>query len=467
MNAQVQPTESRALTLAERATAAINIDKTEQQLTELAASTTTIVEITNPAGYQQVHSARMTLKNQRVEIEKAGKQARDDANAFSRAVIAAEKKLLAIIEPEETRLHKLQLKWDADREAEKLAKTEAEKVRVAAIQERIKELRGNQSLTSLHASSLIADHIADLQKLPADKSFQEFQEQAVAAKAGGLERLQQILGAAEAREAEEKRLAEARAELEREKAEAKRIETIKARIERIKSFITDRLTTSSSSELIQAALSDAHDILVNDSYQEFREQAASAREAVISVLQQMLADRAAHEQEQARLKAEREENERIARERQAELDRQAEAQRKEREDFERQQREHAERFEAERNERERLLAEQLVTRDTAPHAAAPTTPSVVYGEITVGYVPLPVTAQPPSFADLQPGDRVSFDDAISAGKHDDLIDFTVTADGPTTDEIISTLMDQYDVTREVVVSWLISAVDELLDQVEA
>lgn len=51
-----------------------------------------------------VRENRITLKKARVEIEKAGKAYREDANAFLKKVLSKEKELIAIIEPEEVRL---------------------------------------------------------------------------------------------------------------------------------------------------------------------------------------------------------------------------------------------------------------------------------------------------------------------------------------------------------------------------
>jgi hypothetical protein len=77
---------------------------TKEKLTALAASSVRIVEITNKAGYQECHAARMALKTARVEIEKRGKDARADALAIQKAIIAKEKELVGLIEPEEQRL---------------------------------------------------------------------------------------------------------------------------------------------------------------------------------------------------------------------------------------------------------------------------------------------------------------------------------------------------------------------------
>lgn len=65
------------------------------------------VDLTNPFDDLQlakVKEARAELRSTRTAITKRGKELRDDALAFQRAVIATERDLVAIIEPEEDRL---------------------------------------------------------------------------------------------------------------------------------------------------------------------------------------------------------------------------------------------------------------------------------------------------------------------------------------------------------------------------
>src|SRR3954468_24680793 len=131
--------QSTALTVQQRASIALGASEHEKKLRELAKQSTEITVITNPAGYQQLHAARMVLKNERVALEKLGKSARDDATKFSKAVIEEEKRLIAIIEPEEKRLQGIQDEHDSRIERERMAKIEAEQKRVAEIQSRIND----------------------------------------------------------------------------------------------------------------------------------------------------------------------------------------------------------------------------------------------------------------------------------------------------------------------------------------
>ena len=136
------PNESKELTLPQRAAVALNAAEHERKLVELAAGAKAIVAITNAAGYQECHATRMALKRTRVEIERTGKAAREDAQAFSKAVIAEEKRLVGIIAGEEERLCDLQDAWDAKLEAEREAKRKAEQDRVDGIRAKIDAMRG-------------------------------------------------------------------------------------------------------------------------------------------------------------------------------------------------------------------------------------------------------------------------------------------------------------------------------------
>ena len=95
------------LTVQARAAVALGSSKAEAELVELASKSKAIIAITNNDGRTECHTAAMVAKDARVNIEKAGKAAREDATAFSKAVIAEEKRLVDLIAPEEKRLIEL------------------------------------------------------------------------------------------------------------------------------------------------------------------------------------------------------------------------------------------------------------------------------------------------------------------------------------------------------------------------
>ena len=63
-------------------------------------------------GYNKVKTARIELRNKRNQIAKAGKEMRDEANAFTKNVIAREKELIGIIEPIEETLKQEEGKYN-------------------------------------------------------------------------------------------------------------------------------------------------------------------------------------------------------------------------------------------------------------------------------------------------------------------------------------------------------------------
>jgi hypothetical protein len=214
------PRAPMALTVAERAAAVFTAIPSEDDLRELAKKSLTITAITNDDGKAQCYASRMVLKNTRLAIARVGEVGREDAVQTSKAIIAIQKARIAVISPEEDRLAAIQKTWDDRIAAEKEAEIQAEIARVNAIHERLAALRGNQLLTSTSGSALIEQHIADLWKLPADESFEEFRQIAADAKTAAISRLESLLTAAVAHETEQAKIKEERAELAKLREEA-------------------------------------------------------------------------------------------------------------------------------------------------------------------------------------------------------------------------------------------------------
>ncbi len=92
---------------------ALNIENFNPAIAELLAMAeeskqVTITDFEDPKQVEAVRQQRIKLKNVRVQIEKKGKELRDDAVKFQKAVIAKENELVSIIEPEEERLKVLE-----------------------------------------------------------------------------------------------------------------------------------------------------------------------------------------------------------------------------------------------------------------------------------------------------------------------------------------------------------------------
>ncbi len=88
----------------------IVFDPTVEQLHAIVAATSAITatDLSDDTQLALVHDTRISLRDARVKIEKTGKALRADALKFQKDVIAREKELIGIIEPEESRLGALE-----------------------------------------------------------------------------------------------------------------------------------------------------------------------------------------------------------------------------------------------------------------------------------------------------------------------------------------------------------------------
>ena len=138
---QPAPEPTTDLSLPERAQIALKSSETEHKLVELSSAYKSITTITNKDGREECHSALMVIRNTRTAIERTAKAAREDATKFSKAVIAEENRLIAIISDEETRLAGIRDAWDQQKEIERKAAEEAERQRIEAIQNQIRDIK--------------------------------------------------------------------------------------------------------------------------------------------------------------------------------------------------------------------------------------------------------------------------------------------------------------------------------------
>lgn len=164
------------LTVQQRAAVALESSKAAAELLALAESSKGITAITNRAGREECHSAAMAAQKARTGIVQAGKSARDDATRFSKAVIAEEARLVAIIQPEESRLKELRDSWDEKEKAEKAAKAEAERLRVLEISQRIAlmKLAASNAAHFSVSSEGAAGILSAVEEIEIDSSFAEF-----------------------------------------------------------------------------------------------------------------------------------------------------------------------------------------------------------------------------------------------------------------------------------------------------
>lgn len=77
-----------------------------------AVSDLKIADVNDKEGYEIVSRARKDLAKLRTTLEKTGKAARDNANAFAKAVIAEEKRLISIPSALEEEYKKMEKAYD-------------------------------------------------------------------------------------------------------------------------------------------------------------------------------------------------------------------------------------------------------------------------------------------------------------------------------------------------------------------
>lgn len=217
---QATGTEIATLPVADRAMIALASTATEKHLHELVSNSKGILTVTSSDDRMEAHRAGMALKKARTTIKDKGKAAREDAQAFSKAVIAEEHRLIAIVEPEEERVLTLRDAFDAKVKAEK---EEAERKEAARVQGIKAQIAGILNLPAHSFGDSVADLEATLAELTAleitEAMFAEFAGDAAEAKATAMIGLSDLLSRARAAEAEAKRIEEERAELQRIQAE--------------------------------------------------------------------------------------------------------------------------------------------------------------------------------------------------------------------------------------------------------
>ena len=291
---EVGAAPTTALAPADRAALALESSKTEQHLMMLATKHASITVVKDKAGREQAHGAYIEVMRARTAVDKAAKEAREDATKFSRAVIAEAARLVAIVEPEEARLKAARDAWDEEQARIKAEAEAKERARVLAITERIAAIK---SYVVLANNCRTSERVADLQTKLAGVElldFEEFTDEAAMAHADATAHLHAVLTDRIAQEAEQARIkAEQEAEAARLKAE--REELARQRAE------ADALAKQQQAELAaQRAATEAEAKRVAD---EARAQAEAAEARVRAAAEEMAAQRAELERMRAELEA--------------------------------------------------------------------------------------------------------------------------------------------------------------------
>lgn len=284
-----------------------------------------VYDVSTTAGMTDAKAARAAIREPRYEIERIRKAAKAPILALGKKLDNEAARITRELEKLELPIDEA-IKAEEDRkELERQARIEAEQKRVADLQERLAELRGNRTLSATSGSKLIADHIEDLDRLAVDDSFQEFRQQAEDAKAAGLTWLRELHDSALAHEAEQARIKAEREELARlRKAEDERQAAERARLaeeERVARAAREAEAARQAEELRkQREAQEAENARVRAE----QEAAARAERARIAAEQKRLAEERAEfarQQEQARQAREAEEREKAEQARLANLKR--------------------------------------------------------------------------------------------------------------------------------------------------
>jgi hypothetical protein len=268
------------LTVVQRANVALDSKATEKRLTKLVKQSVAIQAITNNDGRAECHSAYMVLRNTRVELARTGKSARDDAQAFAKAVIKEEDRLIALISPEEKRLLELRDGYDEKCRLEEEERIAKEIARTAAIQARIAAIGNCLTGCEIKSSKEIETLIASINAIDiSDKAFEEFIDGAAQVKA-------------ETKIAMDKLLMDA---IEREDEEAARLEALaaeNARMEAVRKELRKEEEASAARMAAAKAELDAANALLEAQKAEMQRQMAEMNRQREEMAQQQEALRA-------------------------------------------------------------------------------------------------------------------------------------------------------------------------------
>lgn len=204
-------------------------DPNVEKLTNLVAESAGIVtvDINDALQIETVKKARIRLRDARVLIEKTGKSFREDAVKYQRDVLDKERSLIAIIEPEETRLKAF------EEEAKRQKELHLRKQQLPARMERLKTLEfvmteeavlAMDSVTfETHVNMLVADKQEAKRK--ADEKAAKEREEDIKRREDELKAGERKLEEEKkAREREELARTEERERIERQAKEKKELE---------------------------------------------------------------------------------------------------------------------------------------------------------------------------------------------------------------------------------------------------
>ena len=316
---------------------------------------------------QEVKGYRTALENKRKEIKApALERCRlidDEAKTITAALLEIEEPIDQQIKAEEAR-----------KEAEKAAKAEAERQRVAAIRTQIDTIRNHAAFAVGKSADAILKILSGVEGFEIGEDFQEFKPEAEQAKAETLDKIKALHEAQVQHESEQARIAAERAELTRlrAEAEAREREAAAARAEQERKDREARAEQERKDREAREAVE--------------REQAAK-----------LAAERAAHEAELRKQREAQEAELKAQREAQAKADAQARAEREAEE----------KRLAAERAEIARQQAEAKTKADAEAAKKS-----------AIERLPLVINAAFPDIADFFKWFKATYPDAVAGWQED-------------------------------------------------
>jgi len=176
----------------------------------------TIDDLDDKEQFDAVHSARMVVKNKRVEIEKERKSLKADALAWGKLVDTKAKEIFAKLEPIESHLAKEEQKVVDEQNR---IKAEEEARQEAIIQKRVDDLLAVECVMPFIQVATLTDD--EFQCLLGDKTFEFEERQKAKAEVERLKK-ERLEKEATERKAEDERLAKQKAEQDKIAADLKR-----------------------------------------------------------------------------------------------------------------------------------------------------------------------------------------------------------------------------------------------------
>lgn len=228
-------------------------------------------DVSTKAGLDEAKKARLDLReNGRFRVQRAGDQFKKDANKAKSAVDAIADELVAIVRPEEDRIHAIITKREEQIEAERQERAIAEAARVKKHRDAIERIVGFER----HAQGLPAERIAVgigmLEAVSTGPEFEEFEAEATKVKADTLTAMRALHARVVVAEREAAELAALRAEKAR-RDEADRIAAMTSAAAAMPPLPPERVI-----QIMQSLGGDNQNIEARDSQQVLKAEPATA-----------------------------------------------------------------------------------------------------------------------------------------------------------------------------------------------